>query len=83
MFPNDSEIWGGDADGDELKEECGVIGIHAPDQDAPDLRSSRSTPSSIEAKRRPVWRRSTMASRMSTRAKVSSPPCSTRTTSPR
>ena len=34
MFPNDSEIWGGDADGDELKEECGVIGIHAPDQDA-------------------------------------------------
>ena len=34
MFPNDSEIWGGDADSDELKEECGVIGIHAPDQDA-------------------------------------------------
>ena len=82
MFPNDSEIWGGDADGDELKEECGVIGIHAPDQTAR-LAFFALYTSSIEAKRRPVWRRSTMASRMSTRAKVSSPPCSTRTTSPR
>ena len=33
MFPSDT-LWGDDSDGDELKEECGVIGIHAPDQDA-------------------------------------------------
>ena len=82
MFPNDSEIWGGDADGDELKEECGVIGIHAPDQARPDLRSCALHPPASGQEAAGMASVDHGVAHVH-KGKVSSPPCSTRTTSPR